>query len=683
MQNIRRSVTARLTATCLGRCLGQCLGRCLGLVLTLAIVSLPANAVEERTLNNGQLILQDIPEIPPSLAARLNQYQNVRSASFQDWAEDDSSIYIRTRFGDVTQIHRVYGPGGTRQQLTFFDEPVGQVIRPRNGSRLAFTMDSGGSEESQIFLLDPDDGKTKILSDGQSRNRLLKWNDRGTQFAYQSTRRNGRTNDIWIMDPNKPEATEIVVEAADGEWWAPADFSRDGKLLLVQQFVSVTDSRIYLLDLKSREMVLLAGGGEFESANRAIEIDRNGKGFYMISNSRGVGAELTWKSLIPEEPPVYITTNISWDISEFALSKDGRRGAFVSNEGGISRLYLLNTKTLRYKRIGNLPVGLIFNLSFHPDNRKLAMNLNTAQSPSDVYVMELGRSATEARRMTRWTFSEVGGLRADNFVAPDLIHYPTFDLSREKPRKIPAFVYRPKGKGPHPVIISIHGGPEGQYRPTFSSTFQMWLAELGAAVIAPNVRGSVGYGNYYVSLDDGLLREDAVRDIGALLDWIREQKDLDENRVAVFGGSYGGYMVLASAVHYSDRLKAAIDVVGISNFVTFLENTEEYRRDMRRMEYGDEREPEMRAFLEQASPLSHVDKINVPMLVVHGENDPRVPASEAEQIVEALRLRGLPVWYMNALNEGHGYQKKDNKDTYQQAMIMFLKKFLIDETKDP
>ena len=274
-----------------------------------------------------------------------------------------------------------------------------------------------------------------------------------------------------------------------------------------------------------------------------------------------------------------------------------------------------------------MPTGVIGSIGFAPDGRKLAMTLNSARSPSDTYVLELGRQPLAAGELTRWTYSEVGGLDTDRFVAPKLVSYPTFDTVNGAPRQIPAFVYKPAGDGPFPVIISIHGGPEGQARATFSSTYQMWLAKLGAAVVVPNVRGSAGYGKTYVGLDNGFRREDSVRDIGALLDWIATQPDLDASRVAVYGGSYGGYMVLASSVHYSDRLRAAIDVVGISSFVTFLENTQDYRRDLRRAEYGDERDPEMRAHLQKISPLNNVDSISVPMFVVQGHNDPRVPVT--------------------------------------------------------
>jgi len=634
-------------------------------------------AYSVRELNNGQLILQDVPEFPPSLVSRLRQYQEVRSANFVDWTENGKGMYILTRFGELNQIHRVDFQGSSRQQLTYYEEPMSEVWRQHGGSTLALTMDRGGSEFNQIFLFDPDTAITRMVSDGSSRNSRLVWDKKGKRLAYQSTRRNGRSNDIWVMDVANPESATAVLEAENDHWWGPVDFTFDGKSLLIQQMIGATDSRIYLLDLTSGEKRLLTGSEEFPSANRASTLDSEDKGYYFISNARGLAAELAWQSLEPDALPEFITTSIPWDVMEFALSDDGRRGAFTTNEDGISRLYLLNTKTRKYALVNNLPMGLIYGLQFHPDNRRLAVTLNTAQTPSDVFVIQLGRSPTDAQSLHRWTFSEVGGLDTGRFSVPELIRYPSFDMVGESPREIPAFIYKPRGDGPFPVVIYIHGGPEGQYRPSFSSTFQSWVTELGAAVIAPNVRGSFGYGNDYLALDDGRKREDAVKDIGALLDWIESQPDLDASRVAVYGGSYGGYMVLASAVHYSDRLKAAVDVVGISNFVTFLENTQDYRRDLRRQEYGDERDPEMRAFLQSISPLNHVDRIHVPLLVVQGQNDPRVPVTESEQIVSALRGRGQPVWYMNALNEGHGYNRKENRDAYQQAAMLFLQRYLL------
>ena len=294
-------------------------------------------------------------------------------------------------------------------------------------------------------------------------------------------------------------------------------------------------------------------------------------------------------------------------------------------------------------------------------------------------MLDLGRGPLDHGKLERWTFSEVGGLDTSTFREPELIEFPTFDQVDGRQRMIPAWLYKPAGPGPHPVVVSIHGGPEGQARPFFSSTYQLWLEKLGVAVLVPNVRGSAGYGKTYVKLDNSFKREDSVKDIGALLDWIETQPDLDQDRVAVFGGSYGGYMVLASAVHFSDRLRAAVDIVGISSFVTFLENTQDYRRDLRRVEYGDERDPEMRAHLEKISPVNNVEHIKIPMFVVQGENDPRVPVTESIQMVEALREQGQPVWYMNALNEGHGYRKKENRDIYEQATVLFLRTHLLGE----
>ncbi|MGH8167969.1 MAG: prolyl oligopeptidase family serine peptidase, partial [Woeseiaceae bacterium] len=430
---------------------------------------------------------------------------------------------------------------------------------------------------------------------------------------------------------------------------------------------------VHLLDLDSGNSSLLAGGDDdARSSILPVGFVASGEGFWLVTNQAGEFQQLAWQSLDAGAKPQIVTAEIPWNVDEGALSHDRTRLAFVVNENGMSRLYLLDTNSRRYRAVSEVPTGIAYGLAFSPDDRQLALTLNTPQTPSDSFVLELGNRPLEHGDLVRWTTSEVGGLDTEAFATPELVHYPTFDEVDGDARQIPAWVYRPRSESPVPVIISIHGGPEGQARPYFNSTFQMWVETLGVAVIAPNVRGSNGYGKSYLALDNGFKREDSVRDIGSLLDWIAAQPDLDESRVAVYGGSYGGYMVLASSVHYSDRLRAAVDVVGISNFVTFLENTEDYRRDLRRAEYGDEREPRMRAHLEKISPLNNVGEIGIPMFIVQGENDPRVPVTESEQVVRALREQGQPVWYMNALNEGHGYQRKENRDIYQQAMVMFL-----------
>ena len=646
----------------------------LATLLPLVFAALPGHAeVDSRTLNDGNLVLEDIPPIPQTIVDDLNRYQNVRSASFLDWTAEGESLYVSTRFGEVQQIHRVDMPGGARQQLTFFDEPVSQVSRQPEGSHLVFAMDAGGNEFSQLFLFDPLMSESRMITDGESRNGGVVWTRDGGRIAFQSTRRNGASNDVWMMPVDDPDAARMVLAAPDGTWWGPADFDEAGERLLIINYVSITDSRIHLLHVESGETVVLAGGDGAVSSNWPLGFDHTGEGFWFITDRGGEFKQLAWQPLEPGAEPVIVTADIPWDVEGMAFSKDRRRAVFAVNEDGLSRLYLLDPESRRYRAVSGLPTGLVGGLGFSPDGRRLAMTLNTPQTPSDTFVLALGEEPLAHGGLTRWTHSEVGGLDTDAFVEPELVRFESFDgLS------VPAWVYRPEGKGPFPVVVSIHGGPESQARPAFSSTYQMWLAKLGVAVVVPNVRGSAGYGKSYLAMDNAYKREDSVRDIGALLEWIATRPDLDADRVAVFGGSYGGYMVLASAVHYSDRLKAAVDIVGISNFVTFLENTEDYRRDLRRVEYGDERDPDMRAHLEKISPLNNVEKIAVPMLVVQGENDPRVPVTEAEQIVEALREKGETVWYMNALNEGHGYRRKENRDVYQQAVVLFFRRHLLD-----
>lgn len=647
------------------------------LTLTLLILSGAAGADVVRTeANGGNLVMEDVPPIPTAIVDSLNQYLNVRSANFVAWQPDSQGLYVATRFSDVSQLHRVDMPGGARHQLTYATEPTTNASRRPGSDQMIFFRDAGGSEFSQLFTLDPDSGQSTMVTDGASRNGAAVWDREGRRLAWQSTQRNGASNDLWIMDPDVPDQASLILESPDGSWWGPVEFSESGVQVLAMNYVSISDSRAHLVDLDSGSYTLLAGSADAPSTNYPVAFDDEGDGYWLITSQGSDFQNLAWQALAPDAKPEIITADIDWDVTSAVISDDRRRMAFATNEDGMTRVYLMDPESREYRIVENIPVGLAFGLEFSPDNSKLAMTLNNAGTPSDTYVLSLGDDALEYGQLVRWTTSEVGGLNTSSFQPPELIHYPTFDEVDGEPRQIPAWVYKPVGPGPFPVVVSIHGGPEAQSRPSFSSTYQMWMQTLGVAVVVPNVRGSNGYGKEYLALDNGFLREDSVKDIGSLLDWIDANPDLDSDRVAVFGGSYGGYMVLASAVHYSDRLRAAVDIVGISSFVTFLENTQDYRRDLRRVEYGDERDPEMRAHLEKISPVNNVDKITIPIFVVQGENDPRVPVTESEQMVEALRGNGTTVWYMNALNEGHGYRKKENRDIYQQATVLFLQQHL-------
>ncbi|OHE81597.1 MAG: hypothetical protein A2X76_11525, partial [Lysobacterales bacterium GWF1_69_6] len=618
---------------------------CLALMAPPALAETPAVARVEV----GNRVSENLPEVPAELIERLDRYQNTRGASFAGWLED-GSLVVTTRFAETNQAHRVRTPLGMREQLTFYREPINAVgTAPAQGADgFVFGKDVGGSEFWQLFWYDLASRDVTMLTDGQrSQNTTPLWSHDGRQLAWASTARNGTDYDLWVRDMATGEARIVLKE---GGLWTPMDFSPDGKRLLVLRYVSINESYPGELDLATGKLELFPVDGG-KAAFNAFRYAPDGRSVYYVSDE-----EREFLTLRHHDPaggaPTLVSGDVPWDVAELAIADDGRHLAYVANEDGISRLRVLSLPGHREIPLPALPIGVIGGLGFSPDGQRLALTLNSATSPSDVYVVELATAT-----LVRWTQSEVGGLDASNFRAPTLVRYPTFDSVDGKPRTIPAFYYRPEGEGPFPVVVNIHGGPEAQALPVFNPSIQFMLEELKVAVLVPNVRGSAGYGKSYLQLDNGFLREDSVKDIGALLDWIGQQPELDAKRVGVSGGSYGGYMVLASLVHFNDRIRAGIDVVGISDFGTFLANTESYRRDLRRAEYGDERIPEMKAFHDRIAPLNNAGKITSPLFVAQGYNDPRVPWTEAEQIVKAVRGNGDDVWYLLFKDEGHGFRK--------------------------
>lgn len=631
----------------------------------LVLVLLPLLLVSQERKQFGAIVTESIPAVPDKIIERMNQYQSVRSASFADWAPDGKGMLISTRFGETNQYHFVQMPGGARKQITFFREPVGSgMFHPdKDRQQFLFTKDVGGGEFFQVYSFDMKNGSYEMLTDGKSRNGGGLWNNSGTHFVYTSTKRNGKDNDIYIASSADPKNAALLMEVNGS--WGVQDWSGDDKQMLVGNYVSVTESYLYIVDaatgVKTQinpDQKIAYGGAAFAP---------KGKGIYYTSDEFGEYQQLIHYDLISKKKTV-VSKNVPWDVSDFEISETGKYIVYEMNEGGISSLTVLDGATRKEIAVERPPVGLFGGWGFTKDDSRFAITINTSQTPGDVYVLDM-----KSKKFTRWTYSEVGGLNTDNFTIPALIEYPSFDGT-----KIPAFYYAPKnGAAPAAVVISIHGGPEGQSQPGFSSLYQYWANEMGIAVLVPNVRGSTGYGKTYVSMDNGFLRENSVKDIGALLDWIAKQPALDKGRVAVYGGSYGGYMVLSSMFHYNDRLKCGVDVVGISNFVTFLESTQEYRRDLRRVEYGDERDPAMRKHLNDISPTTNAHKITKPLFVAQGKNDPRVPYTEAEQIVSTVRKNGQPVWYMMAMDEGHGFQKKVNRDYFNNAMTLFWEEYLL------
>jgi dipeptidyl aminopeptidase/acylaminoacyl peptidase len=646
--------------------------------LALAFAQLayvPAHAQDVARTEQGNRVSENVPAISPELLERLNRYQNTRGAGFAGWTHD-GCVLIGTRFAETTQAHRVCQPLGMREQLTFYPEPVNRLTAAPGGlNGFVFGKDVGGNEFWQLHWFDLASRQVSLLTDGKSRNDGPLFSHDGKQLAYSSTVRNGKDTDVWVMDfaTRKPRA--VVTE---GGSWDAADFSPDGKQLLVSKFVSASETYPGLVDLRTGKLEMFPVDGG-KAAISDFRFAKDGRAVYFVSDEPIDGKAQEFTSLrrhdLSNHKMQVLSADIPWDVGGVSLSQDGKHLLFVSNEDGISKLHVLSLPDHKPVKLPELPIGVIGGVDFSPDGKRIAVSINTATSPSDVYVIDLG-----SRQLARWTRSEVGGLDSSQFVTPTLVRYPTFDQLDGKPRTIPAFYYKPAnvpaGKK-LPVVIQIHGGPEGQAQPTFNATAQFLANELGVAVLVPNVRGSSGYGRTYLGLDNAEKREDSVKDIGSLLDWIAKQPELDAQRVGVHGGSYGGYMVLASLMHYSDRIRAGVDIVGISDFTTFLNNTEAYRRDLRRAEYGDERVPEMKAVFDRISPLKNAGKIRSPLFVAQGKNDPRVPYTEAEQIVKAVRGNGQPVWFLMFNDEGHGFQKKANADYFSAATMEFWRQHLI------
>lgn len=614
------------------------------------------NARETR----GALVVEHVPEAPADVSERLRQYVNTRAASFVGWLPE-GGVLISTRFGEVNQLHRVEAPMGARTQITFFDERVTSASVQPGGGDILFSRDVGGNENFAGFLFEQSTGKIQQVTEPGTRNQSFVWSRDGAQFAWSYVPSNEPNYDIFVGGAEPVSPGRMVHDGAGAV--SPIAYAPDGRHMLVGRYVSVTESLLFILDLESGGLTQLTpdlqvsySGGVFTPDGRAIIAlsDENSQFRSLVRIDIASGARTV------------LTPNVAWHVESFDQSPDGRTIAYVVNEAGRSALRLMDARNQRALPAPALPPGIISGVRFDAAGQRIGFTLNSADAPGDVFSWDM-----RSRRLTRWTQSETGGIPRSTFVTPELITWRSFDGL-----EISGFLYRPRTPGPHPVVIQIHGGPESQFRPGFNSTIQYWVNELGIAVIAPNVRGSTGYGRDFVALDDAEKREDSVRDIGALLDWIGAEQGLDSDRVIVYGGSYGGYMVLASMTHFNDRLAGGVNIVGISNFITFLENTSTYRRDLRRAEYGDEREPEMRAVFERISPLNNIGRVTKPMFVVHGYNDPRVPVSEAEQVYAAVRANGGEAWLMIAMNEGHGFARRENQQAQREAETLFFRRVL-------
>lgn len=641
--------------------------------LTLLIVFLPLLVLSQKA-EIGNLQTENVPPISDSLKLQLDRYNNIRTATLSGWLKKEKGMLIVTRFGETNQIHLVKGPLGFRKQITFDKEPVNWAAVCPDSTRSGFIYgkDIGGNEKFQYYYFDLEKSENKLLTDGQSRHGSLAWSYSGKKFAYTNNRRNPADMDFYLAEFQHPEKAEMILQRSGGGW-SISNWSRDEKQMILEEYISVTKSNIYLFDLGNRSMTLLNDSSK-DVAFSEVFFDGSGKGLFVVSDEDREFTYLRYYNL-SKKAYTWSLPDMGWNIQGVNYTRDRTQLIFRLNKNGYSEMFSFDPFTYQYKKMSGFPEGIVGSFTFSPDAKQLAFNLQASNMGGDVYVYDFASS-----KSSRWTDSETGDLNRNEFVACSAFSYDSFDSINGKPRQIPALLYKPENKSGKklPVLISIHGGPESQSTPTFSANIQFYLKNLEIAVVVPNVRGSTGYGKTYTQLDNGFLRMNSVKDIEYLLNWISTQPDLDTNRIAVMGGSYGGGMVLMCMTELGNRIRCGVDLFGSSNFYTFLKNTSSYRQDLRRVEYGDERDPEMEKFLQKIAPLNNIDRFTKPLFIYQGKNDPRVPLSESEQMLEALKAKGNDVWYVMAKDEGHGLGKKVNREFTYGAIVLFLQEYLIE-----
>ncbi len=645
------------------------------LATSALLLAAPAYAQTETVSPPAALVLENVPPIPAELAKKLAPYGEFRPHGMLSWNPNKREILIRRRLTGTNQVHLVTQPGAAPMPLTDYPDAVnGASFQPRAGKYFLFAKAEGGNEVFRGFRYDFATKAVTPVTPEAERVSDYHFSRDGTIAVY-STQPVDRNNPdrkartiVHVIDPAKP-ASDRVIATLDGGGWSDFRFSEDNKRVAMTEFISATESYIWVMDAKSgaKKRITNPPAGETVLYD-APHFSKDGKSIFVVSDR---GGEFRRLAVMPAAGGAerVLTGHLNYDVDQFDVSFDANRIAFVTNENGSNGLRFIDLATLKEQPRPPLVPGLIGGIRWREKSTEIGFHMTSARSAGDVFSYDVKTNKT-----TRWTNGNNPELNTSEFVEPRLIKWKSFDGL-----DISGFLYQPPAKftGKRPVIINIHGGTEAQYQPGFIGRNNYYVNELGVAVIFPNVRGSSGFGKTFLKLDNGMKRKDSVKDIGALLDWVKQQPELDGDRIMITGGSYGGYMTFACAVDFSDRIAGSVAIVGISNFVTFLQNTESYRRDLRRVEYGDERDPQMRAFLEGIAPLNNADKIGKPMLVVQGKNDPRVPYTEAEQIVATLKKNKTPVWFIMANDEGHGFAKKPNADYQFYATVEFAKQTLL------
>jgi dipeptidyl aminopeptidase/acylaminoacyl peptidase len=637
-------------------------------ILLLASLKVPPVIAQSEIISPGKNIeTTGVPPIPGSLAREVDPYRGAYGLPLAGWNPIKREIWLKG-LSSVTWISSVKNPGATPETSSIYIKSSGIYdiyLQPQN-QYLAYTRDVDGNEQFQLYLYAISGGKSTLLSDGKTRSTEPVWSNRGDKIVYSSAPTAQLGVDLRLVNPFEPTSDRLMVQSSSG-YLKAYDWSPDDKQVVYCDFSANVASTLWLIDVASGNKTLLSPKGSTGDLYDNPQFSRDGKGIYVITDHDSDMRRVAYIDLASRKY-TYVPSEARWDVEEFQLSPNGKLLAFLTNEDGISRLHVFDTEARKEIAVPQNKPGVLSDLKWNSASTEIAFNFKSAQTPNDVYSVNI-----ETGKQEVWARSITNGVDTEKFAMPELIHWPSFDK-----RTLSGFLYRPPNKftAKSPVIIHIHGGPEEQFRPTFRYAQNYYLNELGVTRIYPNVRGSSGYGKAFLDLDNGLRREDAVKDIGALLDWIKTQPDLDADRVLVEGSSYGGYLALSTACNYPDRIKAAISDSGIVNLGGFITSTKGWRVELQRSEFGDERNPKTKKFMESTAPLNNANKIKVPLLIIQGQNDPRVPPAEAARLV-AVAKRRVPVWYILAKDEGHGFAQAANRDFQLYTTIMFVKEFLL------
>ena len=650
-------------------------------VVTLAM-GLSLAYAQDVVVPNSNLKADGIPAISKAIADKVSLYTEFRGYSLVQWHPKDGSMLVRHREAgeNIAQIYLLSKAGGAIEKISDFPEPIAQAsFEPINGKFLVISKDTGGNEATQVYRMNLSTRDTVLLSQADERS-SFNWNHKGDRVLISAlpldkTATGGKRDTVethlTLVDPLNP-ATRLTLGALPGGGWGNYSFSHNDASFAAVQYRTPNDADVFLINAKTgkREKILPQAGAATAGYSNP-EWSKDNRRLFLTTNQGGEFSELAYYDIKSAKLTV-LSRHIPWDIQSFSLSEDGKRILAIVNANGRDEAHIFDASSGKELARPDVAAGAVGGGEWSKTAKsQFAYSLNSPQSPGDVYSLDVATGKTQ-----RWTTAWApAGIDLNSFASPELVQIKSFDGV-----SISAWLFLPDAKkfpGKRPVLVSFHGGPEGQSTVRFMGRNNYYLNEMGIAVLLPNVRGSSGYGKHFLDLDNGFKRKDSVKDGGAFLSWVGSHPSLDAERIAVIGGSYGGYMSLATAVDYSPLIRGAIDIVGISNFATFLNNTESYRRDLRRVEYGDEREPKMREFHEKIAPLNSAAAIQKPLFVVQGKNDPRVPYTEAEQMVAAVRKNGVPVWYLLADNEGHGFRRKANADYEFFATVKFLETNLL------